>query len=404
MLGENWVTLAILLLAASIIFHQVPLLMASVLLLLTAGVSSLWRRFCLRELEYERDISSRRVFFGEEVDLRLRLVNRKLLPLAWLEIEDEVPEAVTFLKGEVQRSHKPLRMILRNILSLRWYERVTRRYPLRCDSRGYHSFGPATIRSGDIFGFFNVEANIPKTDYLLVYPKVVPITRLGIPSKQPFGDIKTRQHIFEDPVRTIGVRPYAPGDSPRRLHWKATARTQELQVKLFEPTTTIDFLLFLNVATFSPIWAGVIPSRLELAVTTAASLANYATEERYRVGLYVNSNLPGSDQQVRILPSRSPDQLTRMFEALAKISGFATVPMERFLQRESRNLPWGATVVVITATANEALLSTLLRLKRTGHRTSLVLVGDDAPKLELDGITVHNVRGQWREIEELQLA
>ena len=41
-------------------------------------------------------------------------------------------------------------------------------------------------------------------------------------------------------MRTVGVRDYRPGDSPRRLHWKATARApgQALQVKLFEPTTT----------------------------------------------------------------------------------------------------------------------------------------------------------------------
>ncbi|MFH1486493.1 MAG: DUF58 domain-containing protein [Chloroflexota bacterium] len=406
MLGKGWLSLAVLLILASIVFHQVPLLLASLLLMLTAAVSHLWGRYCLKKLEYERDISPQRAFFGEEVDLRLRLVNRKLLPLAWLEVEDEFPQAVTLLKGELYRSYKPTRMLLNNILSLRWYERVTRRYPLRCDSRGYHAFGPVTIRSGDIFGFSSVEISIPRIDYLLVYPKIVPIAKLGIPSKHPFGDIRARQHIFEDVARTIGVRPYSPGDSPRRIHWKATARTQELQVKLFEPATTIDLLLFLNVSTYEPAWQGTIPQLLELAVTAAASVANHAIEEGYQVGLYANNNLPGSDQPVRIRSARSPDQLTHILEALAKISHFAPTSMERLMQKESRGLPWSATVVLITAVASEALLSVLLRLKRDGHKTALILIGDNMPKLRLDGIDVYNVGGEevWREIKELQLA
>ena len=40
-----------------------------------------------------------------------------------------------------------------------------------------------------------------------------------------------------DPLRTVGVRDYHPEDSFRHLHWKATARAQQLQVRVFEPTT-----------------------------------------------------------------------------------------------------------------------------------------------------------------------
>ena len=127
------------------------------------------------------------------------------------------------------------------LLSVRWYERVRRHYRVTCGARGFHAFGPATLRTGDVFGLATQEIDIPGEDYLLVYPKIVPLERLGLPARNPFGDVPLRrQWLFEDPLRTVGVRDYRPGDSPRRLHWKATARApgQALQVKLFEPTTT----------------------------------------------------------------------------------------------------------------------------------------------------------------------
>ena len=60
------------------------------------------------------------------------------------------------------------------------------------------------------------ELNLTDESYLLVYPKVVPLERLGLPASSPFGDVPVRrQWLFEDPMRTVGVREYRPGDNPQ---------------------------------------------------------------------------------------------------------------------------------------------------------------------------------------------
>jgi len=64
--------------------------------------------------------------------------------------------------------------------------------------------------------------------------------------------------------------------------------------EIFEPTTTVDMGIFLDVRTVSlPLWS-VNPEKFELAIVTAASLANQALSEEYRVGLYINKNSPGT--------------------------------------------------------------------------------------------------------------
>jgi len=406
MRGSYWLFIAAALFVISLFLHQVPLILVSLLLFLVTGVTRLWERHCLTRVEYKRKLSSNRVFFGEEVQLEIEVANRKPLPLPWIEIDDEVPSEVTLLKGRTLPSHKKARLVLTNLLSLAWYHKVKRRYPIRCLQRGYFAFGPTRIRSGDLFGFFKREREIQQVDYLIVYPKVVPLEKLGIPSKQPLGDIRTRNHIFQDPILTLGVRDYHFGDSFKRIHWKSTARLGRLQTKIFEPTTTIDMGIFLDVRTVKPpIW-GTITQLLELGIIAAASISNHAMTAGYQVGLYVNQRKRFSGEPIRIPPSQHTDQMQHMLEALAQIpSSSESMPIARFISQEGRSLPWGSTMVVITAAPTDALLSTLTQMKRAGRRVALVLVGGPEPSISNNGLTMYHIPDDiaWRELETLPI-
>lgn len=400
-----WLALAMLLILVAVLLHAVVYFVVGLVLLLLAGVVSLWGRYCLDRLEYGRRFAVQRAFCGEEIDYSIRLVNRKLLPLAWALVEDEIPNDLALRGVSLSPSHKPMRALLSNLLSLGWYEAVTRRYRLECRHRGYYGFGPASLRSGDIFGFTTRTLDIEDVDHLIIYPRVVPLTELGIPSRQLFGDLTVRRPIAEDPLRVVGVRAYTPGDSLRRIHWKATARTGELQIKLLESTTSRDLLIFLNVSTFEPEWQGVIPGLLELAIITAAAVANAALSAGEPVGLYANTSLPGSDQPARVPAGNNPEQLASVLETLAKLSGFTTIPIGRFLEREARTRAWSATILVISAILNNSLLTTLLHLRRAGRKVALITIGPDGASLRLPGVPTYRVSETqaWEEVQSLEV-
>ena len=404
-IGNYWLFITVLLLIISLLMKQVPLLLISLLFFLTGGVARLWERYCLSRVEYRRRLSTHRAFFGDEVQLEIEVANRKPLPLPWIQVEDAIPSDVTLLKGRTSPSYRPDRLILNNLLSLGWYHRITRRYTMRCLQRGYFTFGPTRIRSGDLFGIFNREKEIRQEDYLIVYPRIVPLEKLGIAANQPAGDIRTRRHIFEDPILTLGVREYRSGDSLKRIHWKTTARLGQLQTKVFEPTTTTDMTIFLDVRTIRPSLWGYGPQLLELAIIAAASISNHALKEGYRVGLYANKRKRFPDELIRIPPSQHTNQLLRILEALAQIGPTEVMNIDRLVQNESRNLTWGSTMVVITAMPTDALLSTLAKMRRGGRRVALIVVGGPAPSMRKDGISVYHIREEiaWRELETLSV-
>jgi uncharacterized protein (DUF58 family) len=393
MLGSSWLLLTVLLLIIAVIFRQPALLAVAVILFLASGAARLWSRYSFEKVDYRRRPSSQRVFFGETLSLEISLTNRKFLPLPWIHIEEEVPEELTFLKGRISPTAKPARSVLSLFLSVGWYHRLTRRYPVRCLKRGIFFFGPTSISSGDPFGFFRKTLELEQTDQLLVYPRIMTMEELGIPSRHPFGDLRIKRHLFEDPVQVMTTREYVPGDPLKHIHWKSSARLQRLQTRLFEHTTTTDLAIFLDSRTTSDsyYWSLLNPDFLETAVLAATGISAYAIQNDYKVGLYANEYYWYSDRPIRLPPSNHPDQLKNILEALAQVRGVPYAPIERCLSLEARNLAWESNIVVVTTILSGELEASLSQFKRMGRQLTLILVGTEGRESKIPGITTYRV-------------
>ncbi len=176
---------------------------------------------------------------------------------------------------------------------------------------------------------------------LIVYPRLFTLEEMGLPPSEVLGETHTTNWLFQDPSRTVGVRDYRAGDSFRHVHWKATARRQRLQARVYEPTTTPSLVVFLNVAAGAEYWRGSDAELLEWAVSVAGSIARYGFERKMPVGMVSNGAVYRSDQPLRVPPGRSTGQLLHILEGLAGVSGYATRPIEAMILSESAHLRRG---------------------------------------------------------------
>lgn len=405
MYSQGWLIAGWVLVLLGLITRRPLGFVLGAIVLFSAGASYLWDRYCLWKVEYRRIFTPRRAFYGETITFTLEVTNRKLLPLAWLEVMDELPQELVPLRGRVIPSLRQRRHHLVNLFSLRWYERVRRHVTMRCTARGYFALGPARLRSGDVFGVTIRGSDIDRVDHLLVYPRVVPLSVLGLPALHPIGDARSHRLTFEDPTRIVGARDYLPGDPLRRIHWKATARAQSLRSKQYEPTTSHRIAVFLNMDTLGRYaeYRGFVRSVLEMVILTAASVANWAIEAGYLTGLYANGYLPQGLRWVRLLPATGSEHLAAMLESLAKVFPTPVMPIGDLMQLEARDLPWGTTAVVITAVTDAPLHAGILRLRDGGHTVVLVLVGEEAE--EVAGVQNYRVATTraWHALEEIDL-
>lgn len=404
MRGRFWIFFAALIVAVALLFKQIPLLVIALLLLLSTGASALWNRYCLHRVEFFRSLSGRKVFYGEEVVYETQVINRKILPLPWLRIQDEIPEDLTLLRGEAESSTQR-RAVIDVTSPIGIYHKITRRYPIRCLKRGVFAFGPTRMRSGDLFGLRRRETTCEQIAHLTVYPRLVPLEKLGIQSRQLFGDIRLKNHLLHDPVLTAGVREYRPGDSMKRIHWKSSARLGNLQTKVYEPTTTIDLSIFLDVRTVrEPLW-GVHTQLQELGIIAAASITRHALEWGFRVGFYANQPQSNSEAPVRVPHSRHTDQLIHILDALAQIHHWQTVPIHQFIQREAPSVPWGSTILVIAAEPSAELISTLRDLRRPGRTVALIKLGGEPETSGDTALPVYHIRDNiaWEVIDSIRI-
>ena len=377
---KRWLPVLVAILVLGVLLKASLLVALAAALFVVLGIASWWQKHALDGVAYRRRFHFTRAFPGEKVALRLEVENRKLLPLSWLRVQDPWPRAVGPDDDELLApSHVPDRGFLTNVFSLRWFELARRNYTLRFRKRGIYTTGPARLDSGDLFGFYEQGKEVEPVERLVVFPPLLPASELELPAEDPFGDRRSRRRLFEDPNRPMGVREYHPEDSFRRVHWPATARTGQLQVKVFQPTSGQVMVVCLNVSTFARHWEGVYPELMEHLVEVAATLVNQGVKEGYKVGLIANGCLAHADQPFRIPPGRSPQQLARLLEALAGVTPVVTAPFERFLLREAPRVPFGATLVILTAVNTPDLPAVILQLKRHERRISLYSLAQEPP-------------------------
>lgn len=391
--SDAWVPLAVLFLIIGLAAGRQPTMLAlGLVLLLIVGVSTTWKNLSLLGVSYERHFDRSRVFPGEPIEMTVTVRNDKSLPLTWLQFRDELPIAIDNEHVISQMSSEVTgRYMLQNTFSLYGREQTERTFTLRFPTRGYYKLGPVSYESGDIFTLFTVRRDHQYINQLIIFPQIYPLEELGLPAKEPFGDVKVLRSLFTDPIKTQGVRNYQPGDRFRDIHWKATAVRGNIQTKVYDPSTGMTIAVFLNVTTFAKHWMGFDPELLERGVSVAGSIANYGVQQGWGVGVYANGSVPNSDQPIRVQPGRSPEQLAHVLEALAAVTEFATGSIENMMLRTSPSLPWASTIVLVTAIVTEEIMVALIRLKEAGRRVVLISLADEPPPKGLGNILAYHI-------------
>jgi uncharacterized protein (DUF58 family) len=358
------------------------------LLLAAYLLSDWWTRHIVSRLEVQREFADR-AFRGDRVAVELAVTNGSWLPVPWLEIGESLPAGL---------ASPPFRRIA---VGIGPRGRRHLRYVLACQRRGYYRIGPAALRTGGLLGMRPVTGKVDPADHLVVYPEVLSLQRLGLPTRSPLAVSAARASLFEDPSRVMGVRDYQVGDSPRRMHWMATAREGKLLVRRYQPGTARDTVICLDLNRDSYTLRHRYDST-ELAIVAAASVANHAaTEERLPVGLLTEAFDPelGENGRFFLLPATGQSHLMRLMEVLARVQISQATPLHELLRRESVRMGWGSTLMVITGRESEALLEALVALRKAGFAVALLLVGPGRTPTPLReramaaGLSVHTV---WR--------
>ncbi len=321
----------------------------------------LWVRLAAAGLRVTREREGAPTYTGDAFTERLTIHSRAWAPLLWGELHDA--SALPGYPGTA-------------VIALGPRAETTVALPGRALRRGIYALGPVVLTMGDPFGLFEARLRLGAGSRRVVCPRpreLAPLTRLRglVPSEGPSGP---------DPLdrspHAVTVRPYVPGDTPRRIHWRTTARRSlpgrdALFVKEFAPQSTGDLWLAMDMQAAAQFGAGDDSSE-ERAVVLAASLAEQVLRQGRGVGL-----MALGAATTLVSPRPGPAQRWRLLEELAGMRAEGETPLEEGLQSLSRAVRRGDVVAVITASPDGAWLDGVRALLWRGAQVEALLVAGD---------------------------
>jgi len=333
-----------------------------------------WRDW--RGIEIVRTFRTRQQILEAGSEVRVMLVAKvsSYLPWPWLGVRDNVPADLAD------------KVMGRPGGNMVWAWRGGARYvtySLRQLPRGIFYWRSVFVQSGDPFGMVTYENQIWTDDKLVVYPRTVPLNAFSFFPRRLEGTV-ARKAVNQGEIQLAGVREYKPGDRLSLIHWKATAKTNELHSKEFDPLMMSSSLVVLDCS--AEAWGREGGPDFEEAVSVAASLVKAALLQRIPVRFY--SNFSEHSGSLRV------SNRAEYFYLLLHLAGIAPTGKVLYSQALYRDLALhNSNIVIVTAKQGQSIGEIMYRISGRGNAVTVIQVGAGKPSRPWSGpgVSVVNI-------------
>jgi len=394
----KWIAGTIALLVLGLVFQLSLLIYAMYVLLGVLLLSRVFTRVWTSGMEARRFSVDEALEIGAGIEVKVAAQNTGRLAIPWLLLEDSLPrEALTQSPHHIRAEGARLA-----VTRLAPGETKVFSYRVHFLMRGYYQLGPLLVETGDVFGLHRRFRVMTEPSFALVPPRLVPLQGYKLSSRRPIGEIRLAHRLFEDPTRVAGVRPYQEGDPLNRIHWRATARTGQLQSRAYESSCVAGatFVLDFHAGSFAgPAAAG----SAELAAVTVASLAHAVCLMGQQMGFVSNGRdaadrirqegwradfLTRNDARNRagetpkstrlrpvVLPAaKGEDQLTEMLAALARLEHTDGLDFAAMMLEAAPRISRDTTVVAVLGAVTPEIALALGGLARRGWLVTAIVI------------------------------
>ncbi len=331
-------------------------------LVLTSGVllgslllcSFVWTRLLATKVTTTRTLRYSAVQVGDELEESVSLENRTGLPVIWAEFIDRSTAPGYSISG--------VRIAGRHARE-RW------RLHTSCSQRGIYALGPWDVRLGDPFGLFEARQSYRQHTEIVVYPPLAALPpeiaqqrrRLG--DRQPF-----RQPLAAETISAATTRPYVLGDSLHRVHWRTTARYDDLYVKVFEPEAASIVWLIPDLDASIHLGEGN-ESTLEKMIILVASIASKLLNQHLAVGVLLNAA-----RTEAVFPQAGSAHLWTILRALALAQPLPNQSLAGTLMNARSIISLRDSIVVLTPSLDPEWIPMIGQLTGGGRQDSAEVV------------------------------
>lgn len=301
--------------------------------------------FVLGKARYEVtiDLASKRVVVGEQAVGRLLVRNPGTRAIAPAHVE--LPVGRGLATFQVPR--------------LGGGEELEELFTVPTQRRAVLQLGPVRSVKSDPLHLLRCAGGLNEPTELYVHPRIVQLTNSSTGLLRDLEGI-AKQNISNDDISFHALRQYAPGDDRRHIHWKSSARAQNLMVRQFEETrrSQLAILLASRPSEYAE------PDEFELAVSIAGSVGVQALADGKAITLLGPHRAMARHTKGQLLDGLSAVELNDRARPLHEQAGTIAA-----------HAP-GASIVVLVAGSRvgpEDLTRASSRLPMAAHRLAVTV-------------------------------
>ncbi len=350
----TWITTVLVLVVLSFFLVFTPVRSVryfTALYILLIAAAYLYTRMLPYAVTVSRVNETERGIKLQDIELKLRVRNRTILPIPYFAIADTHGQLYT-------RSNSWL-------VSLGPFEERVVDYTVQGQSRGEFALGPVTTEGNGPFGMFAWQRRFDAPGSVIVYPTIHPLDLIynqGLPA----GSLRVNDKMYEDVTQFRSLREYVAGDDMKRINWKASAKTDKLFTMEFDSTLYFPVLVVLNLCRHD------FPMRqreslIERAAEVAASIPFFYAKLKQEIGFVSTGRLPGETGYTTAPIKAGYGHAQRILELIAKlfaVDGHAD--LNEMLYETGVSIPMGTKVIVVSPGFSQPQADVLIAAKRKG--------------------------------------
>ncbi|MFT4415230.1 DUF58 domain-containing protein [Fredinandcohnia humi] len=326
--------LSSILLLSGMLARAYLLIFVGLLFILFVFINRYYLKYAGSQVKVSIDKETVKLFKGERSDFSLTFHQEGLLPILNGQLRLTVDYVIGFQNERQVLETEQIEISLP--FSLLGRQSYTIELPFEGRKRGVAKVRTIEIRIPHLFGFGEVYLQYAKPILFesIVYSSPVSVGGIEriVPKNQ--GEYPIRKSYFEDMTAIVGARSYVPTDPFNRVHWKASARTNELQTKLFDRTAQFSWTIMINVR----------ERKLEQYLSGLTFLLEYATLKNIPFEIFVNARRAGKSPFIHIPIGTGKEHLAKSLELIARLSKHSvTIPfhyMIHYVERQQQISPY----------------------------------------------------------------
>ncbi len=251
-----------------------------------------------------------------------------------------------------------------------WDENIWIENELRFPVRGVHRLDDIHVRISDLFHTTSFEKSIDTGISIKVYPKIYRISPLALGGLDIYHETNDPSSTSEDQSTIRDVRKYREGDSLKKVHWKLSAKQDDLYVKNLDTISGEEMVLFIDMNKQNYSFDNTSAVE-ESIIDFAASVINQLIRKDLCIKVFLNTSTG------RYFELEDKTGFSRFLDYIITQKSDSTLELYQYIYENSFRLHRMNRIAIVTARLDAPLTEALVQMGSSGYSISVFCCADE---------------------------